>query len=131
MRSTRRTSLLAAMMAGSIPLLDDKAHRAAVHAAEQRRRYARRKRHTGTSTLKYARRPQGWREWIAAKLLKRSFRQKWNVIPVSVRPSVPRVVHELNAGGDRAKAILEVARHSMPKHQYETVYAPWLAVRNG
>ena len=129
-KTQRNSALLAALLAGAVPVLDDKAMRNAIHADEQRRRYARRKRHTGKSTLKYARRPEGWREWIAAKLLKRSFRLKWNVIPVGVRPSVPHVRRDLDAGGDAANAILDAARRAMPSYQFKAVYKPWLVVRD-
>jgi len=130
-KATRNASVLAALMAGAMPVLNDKAMRNAQHATEQRRRYARRKRNTGASNLKYARRPEGWREWIAAKILKRSFRQKWAAIPVCVRPSVPHVARELDERGNGARAILMTARDVLPKQQWRAVYAPWMEALNG
>jgi len=56
--------------------------------AYQRRRATR-------SNLKYARRPEGWREWLAALITRRTFAHKANVLPVWARPWVPRVADEL------------------------------------
>lgn len=47
------------------------------------------------SNLKYARRPEGWREWLAALIARRTFTHEANVLPVWARPWVPRVAAEL------------------------------------
>lgn len=86
--------------------------------------WRRKNRHSSRSNLRYARRPKGWQEWIAAVLLRRTFFDRTKVIPVHLRPHVPHVRHALDNGeGGR---ILAEAKRLLPKAQFKHVYAAWL-----
>lgn len=84
------------------------------------------RRHMRRSNLKYARRPEGWREWLAALVKRRLHRHSSKPILVSIRPGVPHVDAAL-ADPERRAAILAEARKLLPRHQYERVYPRWVA----
>lgn len=84
----------------------------------QRRRMTR-------SNARYAVRPAGWGEWLAAQLHRRLPRHKSVPIPVGLRPGVPCVDAMLGYPEQR-EAILAEARKLLPAHQFKTVYSRWL-----
>lgn len=83
------------------------------------------RRHMRRSNLRYAIRPEGWRDWLAGQISRRLARRKSKPIPVSIRPGVPRVDRSLRDPAQR-RAILESAREMLPRHQFRKVYAAWL-----
>lgn len=102
-----------------------------IRRAEERQRsragvVGRNRRRMTRSNLKYARRPEGWREWLSALVKRRLPRHKSVVIPVHLRPGVPWVDAALGYQEQRT-AILAEARKRLPRHQYEKVYPRWVA----
>jgi hypothetical protein len=82
-------------------------------------------RRVGKSNLKCARRPENWKEWLQAVLLKRTFFHKSRPIPVRLRPWVPKVAQALAKHDANAYWLSMQLQAHVPKHQYDhlrTVY---------
>lgn len=84
---------------------------------------ARRRRRMTRSNVRYAVRPTSWRAWIDSIKRIRLGRDRSTPIPVSMRPWVPRVRQQLDAGD---QALLDRARQMLPRWQFTRVYATWL-----
>ena len=95
----------------------ERQRRNAEHARQQRA--ARSHRHRGSSYLKYARRPEGWREWLAALLLKRVFKHQSKPLPVALRPWVPANWYRWTE--KEYRAALKAA--DIPGHQWPALIA--------
>jgi len=100
----------------------ERQRRNADHARQQRA--ARSRRHRGTSNLKYARRPDGWREWLAVLLLKRTFKHQSKPIPVTLRPWLRANWHQWTVKDYRAA--LKAAK--VPAHQWAALERELIAI---
>ena len=95
----------------------------AAHARQQRAQRSRR--HRGTSNVKYARRPEGWREWLAALMLKRVFKHQSKAIPRDLRPWMPKNRGRWTVCEYRA----QLKEAGVPAHQHAASVAQLKAVR--
>ena len=91
------------------------------HNAEhaRRQRAARSHRRRGSSNVKYARRPEGWREWLAALLLKRVFKHQSKPLPVALRPWVRANWYRWT----KAQYCAALKAADIPGHQWDALIA--------